>query len=192
MSTSNRIHPLVAVAALAVILLSGVGIAKMMNWLPAPSAETGAAARSGTGEDGKGAPETARADAQKAASQAEQKPAATAKAATCTRCGVVTAVTPITESAAPSGVGAVAGAIVGGVIGNQIGDGNGRKVATVAGAIGGGYAGNAIEGKVRTETRYRVSVRFADGRRDSFVYARDPGVSVGSEVRLEGGQLVRR
>lgn len=184
MSNPTRLHPLVAVAALAVILLSGVGIAKMMNWLPVKSAETGAPATADTSPSAKPATEQASAKA-KSTGQAS-------KTATCSRCGVVTAVTPISESTTPSGVGAVAGAIVGGVIGNQIGDGNGRKVATVAGAIGGGYAGNAIEGKVRTQTRYRVSVRFADGRRDSFVYAQDPGVTVGSEVRLEGGQLIRR
>lgn len=192
---ARRLHPLIAIAAASLILLSGLGIAKMMNWLPTDSAAAEEAADAQAKADADKVAADAKAAEEKAA---EQKAAArhaaqkSAKSDVCSSCGTVTDVTPITEAAKPSGVGAVAGAIVGGVLGHQVGGGNGKKVATVAGALGGAYAGNAIEGRTRSTTSYRVSVRFEDGRRDSFSYAQDPGVSVGESVRLEGGQLVRR
>jgi uncharacterized protein YcfJ len=46
--------------------------------------------------------------------------------------------------AAPNYVGIGVGAVVGGLLGNQVGGGNGKKLATVAGVIGGGMLGNQI------------------------------------------------
>jgi uncharacterized protein YcfJ len=46
--------------------------------------------------------------------------------------------------AQPNYVGIGVGAVVGGLLGNQVGGGNGKKLATVAGAIGGGMLGNQI------------------------------------------------
>jgi uncharacterized protein YcfJ len=46
--------------------------------------------------------------------------------------------------AAPNYVGIGVGAVVGGLLGNQLGGGNGKKLATVAGVIGGGMLGNQI------------------------------------------------
>lgn len=203
---ARRLHPLIAVAAASLILLSGLGIAKMMNWLPATSAEAASAevaareqaeaeqlAADAKAAEAKAAEEKAAAEKAAAAKRESTRQAVTSsKSSVCSSCGVITAVTPITEAAKPSGVGAVAGAIVGGVLGHQVGGGSGKKVATVAGAIGGAYAGNVIEGKTRSTTSYQVSVRFEDGRRDSYTYPQDPGVSVGERVRLESGQLVRR
>lgn len=176
---NGRPSLLVIAAAVAVILLSGVGIAKMMDWLPAASPEAAA-------EEAK-----AVADAS-AAKTAEEKAAATQKSEVCSSCGVVTDVSPITQAAKPSGLGAVAGAVVGGVLGHQVGGGDGKKVATVAGVVGGAYAGNAIESKTRTTTSYRVRVRFEDGRRDSFNYAQAPNLDVGTPVRVRNGELVPR
>lgn len=205
---ARRLHPLIALAAASLILLSGLGIAKMMNWLPATSAEAASAevaareqaeaeqlAADAKAAEAKAAEEKAAAEKAAAAKRESDRKAVastSSKSSVCSSCGVITAVTPITEAAKPSGVGAVAGAIVGGVLGHQVGGGSGKKVATVAGAIGGAYAGNVIEGKTRSTTSYQVSVRFEDGRRDSYTYPQDPGVSVGDQVRLESGQLVRR
>ena len=46
--------------------------------------------------------------------------------------------------AQPNYVGIGVGAVVGGLLGNQVGGGNGKKLATVAGVIGGGMLGNKI------------------------------------------------
>jgi len=187
-TSTSRTNPLVIVAAVAVILLSGVGIAKMMNWLPANNPDAIA-------EEAKTAAEADKAtadDMSDRAKAAEEKAVAKVKAEICSSCGVVTDISPITQAVQPSGLGAVAGAVVGGVLGHQVGGGSGKKVATVAGAVGGAYAGNAIEGKTRTTTSYRVRVRFEDGRRDSFSYAQAPNLDVGTPVRVRNGELVPR
>lgn len=115
-----------------------------------------------------------------------------AAAPLCAVCGSVESVTPVERSSkAPGvGVGAVAGGVLGAVLGNQVGHGNGRTAATVLGAVGGGFAGNAIEGKIRKETVYQVSVRMEDGSRRSVELARAP--SVGSQVTVEGATLRTR
>ncbi|MES2720556.1 MAG: glycine zipper 2TM domain-containing protein [Pseudomonadota bacterium] len=180
-STPNGRPSLLIIAAIAVTLLSGVGIAKMMNWLPAS-----------TTEEAKAVADTAKATADESSAAAEDKTATTQKSEVCSSCGVVTDISPVTQAAKPSGLGAVAGAVVGGVIGHQVGGGSGQKVATVAGAVGGAYAGNVIEGKTRTTTSYSVRVRFEDGRRDSFSYSQAPNLDVGTRVRLRNGELVPR
>lgn len=198
------LHPLVAAAAVAVIALSGVGVAKMMNWLPgsAPQAAEASATPDAKAADAAKPAEPAKAEAAQAASKPHsQAPrhhvsqaayAPDAAASSCGRCGVVTNVRTVAVAGQGSGLGAVAGAIVGGVIGHQFGGGNGNTAATAAGAIGGGYVGNMIEGKERGSTRYEVSVRFNDGASETFSYAQDPHVSTGTPVREENGQLVRR
>ena len=110
----------------------------------------------------------------------------------CAVCGSVESVTPVERSSkAPGvGVGAVAGGVLGAVLGNQVGHGNGRTAATVLGAVGGGFAGNAIEGKIRKETVYQVSVRMEDGSRRSVELARAP--PVGSQVTVAGATLRTR
>lgn len=185
-SNSRPSLPVIA-AAVAVMLLSGVGIAKMMNWLPASNPATVAE------ENAKDAADAEKADADaKAGTVKSADDKVAAKHESCSSCAIVTDISPITTAAKPSGLGAVAGAVVGGVLGHQVGGGDGKKVATVAGVVGGAYAGNAIEGKTRTTTRYRVRVRFEDGRRDSFNYAQAPNLDVGTPVRVRNGELVPR
>jgi outer membrane lipoprotein SlyB len=182
---TTRPNLLVISAAIAVILLSGVGIAKMMNWLPTSTSVnvTDTSDANAATDDSSTTDENAK---------ATESASASAQKETCSSCGVVTEITPITQAAAPSGLGAVAGAVVGGVLGHQVGGGSGQKVATAAGVVGGAYAGNAIESKSRTTTSYRVRVRFEDGRRDSFSYAQAPNLSVGTAVRVRNGELIAR
>lgn len=119
-------------------------------------------------------------------------PAPAPAVAVCAVCGAVESVTPIERSSKPDGpgVGAVAGGVLGAVLGNQIGHGGGRTAATILGAVGGGFAGNAIEGKMRKETVYQVSVRMEDGSTRLVEVASAP--SVGSRVTVEGGTLRTR
>jgi len=189
---NGRPSLLVMLAAVAVILFSGVGIAKMMNWLPASNPATVAEENAKDAADAEKADADAKAGTEKSADEKSATEKAVAKQESCSSCGVVTDVSAITHEAKPSGLGAVAGAVVGGVLGHQVGGGNGKKVATVAGVVGGAYAGNAIEGKTRTTTSYRVRVRFEDGRRDSFNYAQAPNLDVGTPVRVRNGELVPR
>src|SRR3954471_24311552 len=89
-----------------------------------------------------------------------------------------------------SGAGAVVGGIIGGVVGHQVGSGRGNDVATAAGAIGGAVAGNEIE-KRRNDERYRIVVRFRDGRESAFEQDDLYGLRVGDRVRIDGGRVIR-
>ncbi len=91
-----------------------------------------------------------------------------------------------------TGAGAIIGGIAGGVLGHQIGSGRGNDAATVAGAIGGAVAGNEIEKRRASGERYRITVRFRDGREASYVQNDLNGIRVGDRVRVEGDHLALR
>ncbi len=113
-------------------------------------------------------------------------------AAACAQCGSVLSVTPVdVDSDAPNVIGTIAGGLLGGVLGHQVGGGSGKDLATVVGALGGAYAGNRVENS-RGKTRvFRVTVRLDRGGNQSFDYADDPAIRVGTRVRAENGVLVR-
>lgn len=197
---SRRIHPLVACAAISVILVSLTGVAAITGFIPESHGTAGSTAIAAATTD---AMPTAESTIPKAEEKAEattipavpavQKRQKTAQApAICQNCGKVTSIQAVQEAAPPSGVGMVAGAVLGGVIGNQVGGGNGRKLATVAGAIGGGYAGNEVEKRTRTTTTYQVHVRMENGGVRTFQYAQRPAWSTGDRVRVVNGQLSAR
>ncbi|MGI4779412.1 MAG: glycine zipper 2TM domain-containing protein [Janthinobacterium lividum] len=109
------------------------------------------------------------------------------RAPVCASCGRVESVQTVRHAVPATGVGAVAGGVLGGVLGNQIGHGGGRAAATVLGAVGGGYAGHVVEGRVRTETRYQVRVRMADGSMRTVETRTAP--PLGKPVTLRNGVL---
>ncbi|MDZ4296943.1 MAG: glycine zipper 2TM domain-containing protein [Moraxellaceae bacterium] len=198
---SSRPHALIIAAAVSVILLSGLGVARMLDILP--DSQANAASISAETEARELAEAEAKAEAalalkaleEKAAAQKQaQRQSAQPQAAVCKDCGVITAITeqPGAAGTPASGLGAVTGAVIGGVLGNQVGKGDGRRAARIAGALGGAYAGHVVEGKVRTSSTYLVSVRFDDGRVEQFTYADQPSAFVGMLVRSESGQLVPR
>lgn len=106
--------------------------------------------------------------------------------------GEVSHIEPITETAKPSGAGAVIGGVAGGLLGNQVGGGNGKKAATVLGVVGGAYAGNQVE-KHRNEkvVGYRVSVHLDQGGSRTVRLASLNGLEVGERVRVDGDNLHR-
>jgi outer membrane lipoprotein SlyB len=105
-----RIHPLVAGAAVSVILLSGVGIAAITGVLPTSSAKIDAG---------------------------ESAPAAAKKE--CATCGVVIDVKLVEQKGEGTGLGAVVGGVAGAVVGREISDGRdvGTVVGAAGGAIAG-------------------------------------------------------
>jgi outer membrane lipoprotein SlyB len=190
----NRIHPLVAAAAVGVLLFSLVGVAAMTGMLPNSNSsnspkevaelEAAAAAADKEAAEKKMAADRARERANARVAEASPPPPAT-----CYSCGRVEAVHTVQTAAAPSGVGVVGGAVVGGLLGNQIGGGSGRTLATVAGAVGGGYAGNEIEKNTRKRTSYQVRVRMEDGKIRNFPYNNPPPWREGDRVRIVDGYL---
>jgi outer membrane lipoprotein SlyB len=210
-----RIHPLVAGAAVAVILASTTGIAAMTGLLPTTHASVAPA--STTVDTGPSA--GVRAEARQPAvaqesprrepvhrshvAQAAPAPRYTnggayravtestqpRQAAVDPNAGSVVAINAIQAPESTTGIGAVGGAVAGGLLGNQIGQGRGRTLATIAGAIGGGLAGNGIEHEVRKSTTYQVQVRMADGSYRNFNYSTQPQMVVGERVHVDGDAL---
>jgi uncharacterized protein YcfJ len=162
-ATSNRIHPLMAAAAISLTLVSLVGAASIAGLLPNSH---GAAIANPTAEmtNNRSVPltqqstpepvvrevvryktvvrheyprhnQTAYDGERPQLSQAEQARNYSA-AATSYQQPV-----PVAQNS-PLGIGI--GALVGGLVGSHIGGGNGRTLAAIAGALGGGYVGNEI------------------------------------------------
>lgn len=191
----NRIHPLVAGAAVSVMLASLTGVAAITGMIPSSiSAPTPEAALS-TSPTGSTSAKPVTSSSQKTATRAQPSSSRVAQSsapAVCSTCGTIESVHAYQQQAPASGVGMVAGAVLGGILGNQVGGGSGRTIATVAGAAGGGYVGNEVEKRSRATTTYQVMVRMEDGRTRSFSYAQQPGWSVGDRVRVVNGSLTSR
>jgi outer membrane lipoprotein SlyB len=198
---SHRLHPLIAAAAVAIMLVCLVGVAAMTGMLPNSNSE-GRSKQEVAELDAAAKAADAKADAAQAAAEeaARKRDAARVaakadrnddsnKTAVCHSCGRVEAVHTVQSAAKPSGVGVVGGAVVGGLLGNQVGGGTGRTLATVAGAVGGGYAGNEIEKRTRTATTYQVRVRMGDGSLRTFPYNKVPPWHEGDRVRVVDGYL---
>ncbi|MDD2881317.1 MAG: glycine zipper 2TM domain-containing protein [Rhodoferax sp.] len=153
--TPNRIHPLLAAAAVSVTLVSLVGIAAMTDVLPKShstsidaSHQTGlvyAAPAPLVATPVKSALEAPRSKpvvhqtSQAVVQRPAQQPARHYSAAPSQP--------PAAKVTQNSPVGIGVGAVVGGLLGNQVGGGNGKTLATIVGAVGGGYLGNEIAKK---------------------------------------------
>lgn len=213
MNTSTRIqhsrsglHPLVAAAAIAVIVMCAVGVAAVMGWLPSPSANPHAdtpVAEAGP-EDANLAPAPAQAQAQPSAPQAQQaRPASAPRASApapakqaCQSCGVVETIRQVQVPVKDNSdhlVGTIGGGVVGGVVGNQFGGGSGKTALTVLGAVGGALAGREVERNIRqqqTVTHYELTVRMSDGSARQFRSAQSFAFASGDHVRVENNQLL--
>jgi len=197
MDTQNKpsTHPIMVIAAVAVVLFCGVGSAAILGWLPTSNA-TVPKEVSGMPAAPEQAPKTAFNDAPpaQALAQAPQQgpgamPEQEARQAPCSNCGVVESVRTIEHRPKGSGVGAVGGAVLGGLLGNQVGSGHGRQLATVAGAVGGAVAGNQIEGNMKTTHTWDVVVRMDNGTKRTFHNSQQPSWRSGDSVRVVNGQL---
>lgn len=221
MNTSTRIeqarrglHPLVAAASIAVIVMCAVGVAAVMGWLPSPSAnphaDTPVAEAGPDGANLAPAPATPQQQAQQAQQQAQQqtqqgrpasasapRPAAAAPAQqACQSCGVVETIRQVQVPVKDNSdhlVGTIGGGVVGGVVGNQFGGGSGKTALTVLGAVGGALAGREVERNIRqqqTVTHYELTVRMRDGSARQFRSAQPFAFASGDHVRVENNQLL--
>ncbi len=168
---ANRIHPLMAGAAVSVILVSLLGVAAMTGVLPSSHA-TASPATPVTAQAPVVAPPSAfaqpavpqvavapevrdegavhktvvhRPPVQHAQAQSGQQ---YSQAAAYQQQPAYTQPAPAYQQPAPaaqnSPIGIGVGAVVGGLLGSQVGGGNGKTLATIAGAVGGGYLGNEV------------------------------------------------
>ncbi|MBI4206252.1 MAG: glycine zipper 2TM domain-containing protein [Betaproteobacteria bacterium] len=203
MSETQRTNPLIATAAVAVIVFSAVGVGVMTGIIPSsvsrgtevqPPAKTETAKTEPAPVQKKAASPAPKkavvADAPKRTTANEPARVASAPPRVCANCGSVEAVNVIEQQGEGTGLGAVAGGVAGALLGNQIGGGSGRKIATVAGAAGGAYAGHQVEKHVKTTKRYDVVVRMEDGSARNFPYDAEPAFRVGARVKVVEGALV--
>lgn len=195
MESKIRIHPLVAGASVAVIVLSLVGVATMTGHLPGSNADKASEPQSVP---------SVTPSSQKSANQPVHKPAAHAGAPKqvvagaapvakakplCPDCGVVQEVKEVEVKGEGTGLGAVAGGVAGALVGSQIGSGRGKTLAEVAGAAGGAYAGHQIEKKVRSHKQFDVSVHMEDGSVRTVSSETQPTWRAGDHVRIQDGKL---
>ncbi len=194
-----RLHPLVATAAVAVIVLSAVGVtALVMNHssatpnpydTPVPTASTSASPSAAAPADS-APPGVPAANGPRTPVYDAPPPVAEAAPA-CRDCGVVDSIREIKVEGQGTGVGAVGGAVVGGLLGNMVGAGRGKALATVAGAVGGGLGGNAIEKNVRSEIEHQMVVRLDNGGTRTFTQVSPFPYREGERVRVVDGHVER-
>ena len=179
-TTANRIHPLMAGAAISVTVLCLVGAASIAGILPNSRANVPAAAAmpadvaamTPASAAALAAPVAAPVVAQAAPAPApapvvhkrvvHHTPVAQARPAyndsndgyreTAYR-EPARQQQPAAAPAQPNYVGIGTGAVIGGLIGNQVGGGRGKALATVACVIGGGMLGNAVQNQVQQPQR---------------------------------------
>jgi outer membrane lipoprotein SlyB len=199
MSVANKLHPLVATAAVAVIVLAAVGVAAFTGLLPgskgasepstAPAPATAPSPEAGAHEP-KPVHKTARhaAVAKRAEPAARPSQVAAAKPA-CANCGVVEGVREVEVKGKGTGLGAVAGGVAGALVGHELGGGNARTLMGVVGAVGGAVAGNEVEKRARATRQWVVTVRLDDGSTHEVTLAQQPPLHPGDHVRLAGNVI---
>jgi len=203
---TRRLHPLLATAAVAVIVLAVVGIGAFTGLLPgtigspnpddattvSSSAEYSAPAAQ---EQPVPAEEPVAHPAAKPVAKATQKPMAARPPAPkpvqvavakpqCLDCGVVESVREVDVKGEGTGLGAVAGGVLGGVLGHQVGNGRGKTAMTVLGAAGGAYAGHQVEKQARATKHWDVSVRLDSGGTRTISMPSQPTWRAGDRVRI--------
>lgn len=213
-----RIHPLVATAAISVIVLCAVGVtALVMNRssaTPSPYDAPAPVASAVVAPVEPAPPKVSAPPAPRVATAAPIEapppstptygpapatpvydqpapPAPVARAEVCRSCGVVDSIQQIKVKGEGTGVGAVGGAVVGGLLGNMVGAGRGKALATVAGAVGGGLGGNAIEKNVRSNVEHQMVVRLDNGAHRTFTQSNPFPYNIGERVRIVDGHVER-
>lgn len=190
----KRIHPLIATAAVAVILLCITGIAAITGFLPTSSANKG---KENIEEASTQPPKSSAVAVNKKTNTTVIPTTAaiqnkkTSSPEACTQCGTVENIRTVTRAGEANGIGVAAGAIIGGLLGNQVGGGNGKTLATIAGAVGGGYTGNEVEKQTRQTSSQVVDVRMDNGSMQTFAQT-SQNFYVGDMVRVNRGRLERR
>lgn len=212
-TATQRLHPLLTVAAISLTVLSAVGVAALAGMMPASKGQENAlqfpselikpvepaishpvakpAARKPVAR--KAAPQPVQPAVYREFSEAPRVAEAPPVAATpkpqppVGQLAVVESVREVKEAGDAKGVGAVAGGVVGGVLGNKLG--KGKRLVTILGAAGGAFAGHQVEKQVRAEKRWEIAVRLDDGSQRTLSSEAEPAWRAGDRVRLVDGKL---
>ncbi|MGH8664460.1 MAG: glycine zipper 2TM domain-containing protein [Burkholderiales bacterium] len=202
-SARRPLHPLITVAAIAVILFCAAGIAAIAGWIPTSRSDTQNGNELAVTDSASVPAAPAARTPARAAERVAQPPVTQPRApvevasappapAICEDCGTVAAVREVKQSGQGSGIGAVAGGVAGAVLGNQVGGGRGRDIATVVGAVGGAVAGHQVEKQVKSSVAYEIAVTMDDGSSRTFTQSEPPAWRPGDKVRVDGDRLSAR
>ena len=218
-ATNTRLHPLLAIAAVSVSILSGVGVASLTGLVPLSRSQ----------ESPLQIPSEVIKPIEPAISHPVTKPAAPKPVArrvapkpvepiayrefsdivAPTPAPVVAQAPVLTETPKPQplpghlavvesvrevkepGDAKGVGAIAGGVVGGVLGNklGKGKGLVTVLGAAGGAFAGHQVEKRVRAEKRWEIGVRLDDGSQRTLSSETEPAWRAGDRVRLLNDKL---
>lgn len=195
MNAIKKLHPLVATASVAVIVLAGVGVAAFSGLLPGskgasePSTAP-AAAPAAKAPEAKPARKPVRHAAAPKRAEPAAKPTQVAEAKpACADCGVIEGVREVEVKGKGTGLGAVAGGVAGALVGHELGGGNAKTLMGVVGAVGGAVAGNEVEKRARATKQWEVTVRLEDGSTRVVTLAQQPPLRAGDRVRLAGNVI---
>lgn len=211
-ATGNKLHPVLWIAAVAVIILSAAGVAAIFGVIPSvgssskqaepvaavPAAGTAPAAAAKPAEPTPARKVAAAKPAEsKHAQQAEARPAQVAAQpapapAICVNCGTIESVVEKTQKGEGTGIGAVAGGVAGAVLGSQVGKGGGKTAATVIGGVGGAVAGHQAERYIRKTTKWEIIVRMEDGTAREFDVDTQPVWRIGDKVKIDNNVIMAR
>jgi len=195
----RRLHPLVAAAAVSVMVFSAVGVAAISGLIPHSKGDeqppVATATASAPASESMPA-EVPAAPVKKHVAKAHKAPVPPAQVAYAETpamtpppgvYGMVESVREVEDQGEAKGVGAVGGGLAGAVLGHNIGDHN--KLVTVLGAAGGALLGNQIEKTVRATKHWELTVRYDDGATQVFNSPDQPFWHQGDRVRYYEGKL---
>ncbi|HET7363666.1 MAG TPA: glycine zipper 2TM domain-containing protein [Burkholderiales bacterium] len=214
-TNTRRLHPIVAAAAVSVMVFSAVGVAAITGLIPhskgddqppvaaatanapasasmpeaAPAATPPAPVKKHVAKAHKAPVPPAQVAAAETPAMTPPAPApvAQAPAAKPGVYGVVESVREVEQKGDAKGVGAVGGGLAGAVLGHNIGDHN--KLVTVLGAAGGALLGNQIEKTARATKQWELTVRYDNGSTQVFNSPDQPFWHQGDRVRYYEGKL---
>ena len=193
-ATPAKSNPIFVIAAIAVIIFSGVGVAMMTGLIPSSSSKSNSPendAQTNVSAD-KSTDKSTKSSAKDKHETSAHKEQTKSEHVACANCGVVESVHMIEQKGEGSGLGVIAGGVTGALLGNQVGQGNGKTIATIAGAAGGAFAGNEIEKNVKKSKHYKITVRMDDGSTKSVNQSTDPGLLSGDKVKIVDNAVVKR
>ncbi len=195
----RRLHPLVAAAAVSVMVFSAVGVAAISGLIPHSKGDeqppVATATASAPASESMPA-EVPAAPVKKHVAKAHKAPVPPAQVAYAETpamtpppgvYGMVESVREVEDQGEAKGVGAVGGGLAGAVLGHNIGDHN--KLVTVLGAAGGALLGNQIEKTARATKHWELTVRYDDGATQVFNSPDQPFWHQGDRVRYYEGKL---
>ncbi|HXZ93775.1 MAG TPA: glycine zipper 2TM domain-containing protein [Burkholderiales bacterium] len=197
--SGRKLHPLIATAAVAMIVLSAAGVAAITGLLPgthgAPNPDEATAAsappqpEAPQAQEPPPAPRPAPKRIAKAAPRVEAPAQMAAAKAPCADCGTVESVREVEVKGQGTGLGAVAGGVLGGVLGHQMGNGRGKDVMTVLGAAGGALAGHEVEKEARATKHWEIAVRMDNGALRTIQSSTQPPWRADDHVRVVNDAL---